>query len=524
MAWQQGPFRFMSFKEWVPDGCRLWIYLLFLLSFQFSNGMYFTAMSQMQGEHSLTMNDVKMMSHALLIGLTMYFPLAFKLKFRFTNRTCIITAAVVLMLCNLVVPYIDNPLMLVVLGFVAGFFRLWGTFECFSTMLPKITPTYNYAVFLSFVFFVVLGVIHVFDALSMQIIYYYDWQHLHSLAVGLLLMVVLLAYVLMRPFRPMPKMPLLGIDWLGMVLWSVFILSLIFVAQYGYQLDWFHSPYIRVAMGVAFITLAFNIYRMTYMRHAFLEAAAFRVGNLVNLLIAFLCLAVLLSSKNMLQNVFTGGVLGWDALNLSRLKWFEFFGSLLGAVFSWYALIRLKWSHKLVAFSGFFMILVYVASMYFLVSPSVNIQRLYLPLICCGFGHLAIFISLTVYIQATAPFKNYFQVLCILGFVRTGIGSPIGDAIYQHGMTGLMNVHLSELGSLLNISLLPSSDALRHIGTAAMASVVQQLYGYTFIFGVCVLILIAGSHYKRGVKKPIPKLRFLYRLMSKRIGSSASRS
>ncbi|MBR2034487.1 MAG: hypothetical protein IJ984_00390, partial [Prevotella sp.] len=97
MAWQQGPFRFMSFKEWVPDGCRLWIYLLFLLSFQFSNGMYFTAMSQMQGEHSLTMNDVKMMSHAMLIGLTMYFPLAFKLKFRFTNRTCIITAAVVLM-------------------------------------------------------------------------------------------------------------------------------------------------------------------------------------------------------------------------------------------------------------------------------------------------------------------------------------------------------------------------------------------------------------------------------------------
>ncbi|MBQ8441965.1 MAG: hypothetical protein IJX29_01240, partial [Bacteroides sp.] len=442
MAWQQGPFRFMNFKEWVPDKYRFWVYILFLCAFQFSNGMYFTAMSQMQGEHSITMNDVKMMSHAVLIGLTLYFPLAFRLKFCFTNRTSLMIAATGLGVCNLVVPYIDQPFLLVVLGFIAGFFRLYGTFECFSNILPKITPTYNYPVFLTFVFFVVLGVIHVFDAISIQLIYYYDWQHLHVLAIGLLLTVILLAGVLMRPFRPMPKMPLLGIDWLGMVLWAIFILSLIFVVQYGHQLDWFHSMYIRMAMGAACLSLGFNIGRMTYIRHPFLEAAAFRVNNLTNLLIAFLCLAILLASKNVLQNTYTGAVLHWDALTLGRLKWFEFFGSAIGAVFSMYALIRLKWSHKLIVFVGFFMILMYVAFMYFIVTPYTDIEKLYLPLMCCGFGHLAIFITLTVYIQATAPFKNYFQVLCILGFIRTGIGSPIGDALYQHGMNGLMNKYL----------------------------------------------------------------------------------
>ncbi|MDR0507427.1 MAG: hypothetical protein LBH32_11545 [Dysgonamonadaceae bacterium] len=44
---QQQNFRFMSFKESVPDPLRFWIYILFLVAFQFSNGMYFTAMSQM---------------------------------------------------------------------------------------------------------------------------------------------------------------------------------------------------------------------------------------------------------------------------------------------------------------------------------------------------------------------------------------------------------------------------------------------------------------------------------------------
>lgn len=516
MAWQQGPFRFMTFKEWVPDKYRFWVYILFLVAFQFSNGMYFTAMSQMQGEMSITMNDVKMMSHAVLIGLTLYFPLAFRLKFCFTNRASLIIAATGLAVCNLIVPYIDQPFLLVVLGFVAGFFRLYGTFECFSNILPKITPTYNYPVFLSFVFFVVLGVIHVFDAISMQIIYYYDWQHLHMLAIGLLLIVILLASILMRPFRAMPKMPLFGIDWLGMILWAIFILSAIFVVQYGYQLDWFHSPYIRIAMGATCISLGFNIARMNYIRHPFLEIAAFRVNNLTHLLLAFLFLAILLASKNTLQNTYTGGVLHWDALNLSKLKWFEFLGSLLGAGFSWYALIRLKWSHKLITFIGFAMILIYVASMYFLVTPYTNIEKLYLPLMCCGFGHLAIFIALTVYIQATAPFKNYFQVLCILGFVRTGIGSPIGDAIYQQGITGLMNKHLAEIGNQVNIGLLNSMEQLGHIGTEAMVSTIRELYGYTFIFGIGVLVLLAGSRFKKHVKKPIPSLRLLYTLLSKK--------
>ncbi|MCI5716033.1 MAG: hypothetical protein MR279_05400 [Bacteroidales bacterium] len=501
MAWQEEPFRFLNFKECLPDKLRFWVYLLFLFVFQFSNGMYFTAMSQMQGEQSISINDVKMMSHAVLIGLTLYFPLAFRLKFRFTNRTSLIIAATGLLICNLLVPHIDKPFILVIIGFVAGFFRLYGTFECFSNILPKITPTYNYPVFLSFVFFVVLGVIHLFDALSMQIIYFFDWKQLHNLAVGLLLVVIVSAFLLMRPFRAEAKMPLLGIDFLGMLLWAIFILSLIFVVQYGNTLDWFHSPYIRVATGSAFVSLGFNIARINYIRHPFLEAAAFKVNNLGSLLIAFLCLAILLTSKNTLQNTFTASILHLDTLNLSKLKYFEFFGSVLGAVFSWFTLVRLKWSHKLVTFAGFSMILVYVFSMCFLVSPQTNMEKLYLPLMCCSFGHLAIFIALTVYVQATAPFKNYFQVLCILGFVRTGIGSPIGDAIYQHGLRQLTDKHLSLIGSNVNLSLIDCSNVFGTMATEALAAAIRELYGYTFVFGVVVLLLLSASGFKKDVKK-----------------------
>ncbi|MEE0991462.1 MAG: hypothetical protein UH542_00505 [Bacteroidales bacterium] len=503
MSWEEGPFRFMSFKEWVPDKYRFAIYIILLLFFQFSNGMYFSAMAQMQGDKSITLNDVKMFSHAVLIGLTMFFPLAFRLKFYLTNKTCLMIAAIILTICNIIVPFIEQPFILILIGFIAGFFRLFGTFECFSSMLPKITPTHNYATFLSFVFFIVLGVIHLFDVLCIQIIYYYDWKYIHLLAIGLMLIVLLIAHVCMQDFRAMPKMPLYGIDWLGMILWSIFILSLIFIFQYGNQLEWFESNYIRIATGATLLSLGFNLARMFHIRHPFIEPAAFKVRNLTNLLLTFLFLGILLASKNTLQNIFTGAVLHIDQLNTCKLKIAEFIGATIGSLFTWFALVRLKWSHKQLTFTGFVMIAIYVLSMYFLINLQTGIEQLYFPLICCSFGHLAIFISLTVYIQASAPFKNYFQVLCILGFVRTGIASPIGDAIYQHGLTNLTNIHLEQINSIIPID--------------ALLSAIQQLYGYTFIFCISILIILATTRFKKDVKKPIVGIKYIYKLTKDKI-------
>ncbi|GHT72619.1 EmrB/QacA family drug resistance transporter [Bacteroidia bacterium] len=466
------PFRFMSFQEFVPDSLRFWIYMLFLICFQFSNGMYFCAMSQMSGSLSLTPDDVRMMGNAVLVGLTMYFPLAFRLKFRFTNRTCLVIAASVLIAINLIVPHVQSFPVLVVLCFVAGFFRLFGTFECFSSVLPKIAPTHNYAVFLSFVFFVVLGLIHVFDIAASYIMYYYSWHYIHYFAIGLLLVVVLGAFVLMKPFRPMPKMLLYSVDWLGMVLWSIFILSAIFVTQYGEQMDWFHSPYIRAATGISLLALAANLLRIRHIRHPFIELNAFNTRNLLNLLVLFLFLDILLSSQQVLQNTFTDAVLHFDQLNTVNLYWFDLTGMLIGALFSWYALTQLKWHHKLVTFVGISFIVLYVIQMYWLITPYTNIEKLYLPLVCCGFGHVVVFIALTVYAQATAPFKNYFQVLCVLGLIRTGIGAPFGDAIYTRALEAEIITHSSLVVAL------------------------RELFGWSIVLGTLVLIIIAVSRFK----------------------------
>ena len=48
--------------------------------------------------------------------------------------------------------------------------------------------------------------------------------------------------------------------------------------------------------------------------------------------------------------------------------------------------------------------------------------------------------GMCAFAQATANFTYYFQILCLLGFIRTGVGAPIGDVVYSTALTGLMNL------------------------------------------------------------------------------------
>jgi hypothetical protein len=287
----------------------------------------------------------------------------------------------------------------------------------------------------------------------------------------------------------MPKTPLYGVDWLGMALWSIFIFSAIFVVQYGEQMDWFHSPYVRAAAGISLLALAANLLRMMHIRHPFIEPAAFKTRNLSNLLLLFLFLEILLSAQQVLQNTFTASVLQIDQLNSLNFSWFYMLGMLFGALFSWYSLSKLKWHHKSVCFVGMALIVLYIMQMYLLITPYTEMATLYLPLVCCGFGHVTVFISLTVYAQATAPFKNYFQVLCILGLIRTGIGAPLGDAIYARALEAEISIHLS------------------------MEVALRELFGLSIVFGVFVLMIIAASRFKTHIGKLIPTPAQMYWVM-----------
>ena len=160
-------------------------------------------------------------------------------------------------------------------------------------------------------------------------------------------------------------------------------------------------------------------------------------------------------------------------------------------------------------------VVLYNVCMIGILSPDINIGKLWLPVFLLGFGHVGVFIALTVYAQAYCNFKYYFQVLCLLGFIRTGIGDTIGVSIWNHALDGCMRVYLAAIGSVADFSGGQAFGSLADmISTEALLCSLRELYGWAVIFGVALLVAILCSHFER-LRNPYPTLRQSYAILSR---------
>lgn len=233
MAGPNIPTRVMMFRDFVPDKLRVFLCLFLALSFQFSGGIYLSSVSQMVGSLALMQEDIMMAGYASFVGMTIIFPILFRLKFRFTTRSILLFIYPALITCNFITMHTDSLPVLVLVCFIAGMLRMWGTFEALSNVQLSITPTRDFAVFFPVVYLIVLGSIQLSGLLTVYLGYWADWRYMHWCIMGLLFVGWGIVAALTHHFRFMKPMPLFGIDWLGGVLWAIFLLSTIFVFEYG---------------------------------------------------------------------------------------------------------------------------------------------------------------------------------------------------------------------------------------------------------------------------------------------------
>ena len=216
----QGPFRVPSFNGFIPRRLQPWIYLLFAFTFLMSGGIYGGAMSQVMGEYSLMREDVLMIIMFNVVGVAMPFPFLFKMKFHFTNRQLLLNAALVVAACNFLIMWTDSVPLMCILAYIAGFFKLCGTFECMSTIQLWMTSKRDFTIFFPLLYCIVLGNMFLSPWITEHLIYIYqDWRIINWAMTGALLLVAHIVYVTTHDFRFMKPLPFISLDYLGCILW-----------------------------------------------------------------------------------------------------------------------------------------------------------------------------------------------------------------------------------------------------------------------------------------------------------------
>ena len=496
----QGPFDIPDVPNFVPRRLKPWLFIFFVIIIQFSGGVYLAAASDMVGTTALMQEDILMAGYASLIGLAINFAVMFRIKFRFSNRTQLLVAGIVLIAANLICANTESVPVLVITCFIAGWFRMQATLACNSTIQLWLTPVRDMAVFFCYVYILVDSVIQLSGIATIYTAFFSQWEYMHWIMIGLLALMMILVMLLVKPVRGPMFIPLLGIDWIGAILWAGFMMCFTFICVYGNYFDWWDSGEIRAAALLGLVCMMINLWRASFLHHPYISFRAMRNRNVIRATIIYLVFFTLIATEHVFEHTYAANILGFDETNLIDLNWYVFAGIVIGCGFTYLTFALRKWRYKTMTAIAFSLAIVYLAYFYFFIDYGVEKEMLFLPLFFRGAAAVIIsIVFLTSIVQSGLPFQVFPQALTINGFTGAVMGATLGPAIIGEFLRHIMAKNASLLGSAItdfnpDTAHVPLGQLYGLVQTQALVVSMKEIYGWLLIIAIFSLMIILVSY------------------------------
>ena len=513
------PFSMPMFRSFVPGRVRPWMYVFIAFTFQFSGGLYLGTLNQMMGETALMREDLLMCLYANLAGMAIYFPLLFRMKFRFTNKTLLCAAATGVLLCNLLAPHITFLPLLWLVCFIEGMCKIQGTFECMSNIQLWMSPTRDFTVFFPVLHIIILGSMQLSDILATSLMYYYHWDYMQLFICGVMMVDLLLLTVCTRHFRMFKKLPLYGADWLGAVLWALLLLEVAYLFNYGEWYDWWDSPVIRRLGGAAVVTLALCVWRMFTIRHPFYEPKMWAYRHLLPVLILITLVEMFLATEHVLEEVWLGEVMHYGAMTSVRLDWPALVGVLAGCLFSYWWMHVRRFNYLRLVIVGLGGIVGYLLLSYFLVSSDIHLSRFHLPVFCRGFAYAVLSVTFMTRLEEIMSFEHFFQALSVFNMLHMVMGGVVGAAIYTRALSCFMPDNIARYGAAIDgvAAGRVAAGLSEHMGALVQWVTevsIKQVYGWTAYACIFFLLFLLYDAPTRRELKQMPSWRKIRQLLA----------
>lgn len=496
----QGPFDIPDVPDFVPRRLKPWLFIFFVLIIQFSGSVYLAAASDMVGTTALMQEDILMAGYASLIGMSINFCVMFRVKFRFSNRTQLLAAAMVLLAANFICANTSSVPLLVATCFIAGWFRMQATLVCNSTIQLWITPGRDMSVFFCYVYILVDSVIQLSGIATIYTAFNLEWEYMQWIMCGLLTLLMIMVLILVRPVRGPMFIPLLGIDWIGALLWAGFMMCFTFICVYGNFYDWWDAVEIKGAAMLGALFLAINLWRATFLHHPYITFRAMTNRTVIRATAIYLVFFTLLATEHVFEHSYAANVLGFDETNLIDLNWYVFAGIIVGCAITYFTFALRKWRYKTMTAIAFALAIVYLAYFYFIIDYGVEKEMLFIPLFFRGAASVIIsIVFLTSIVQSGLPFQVFPQALTINGFTGAVMGAALGPAVIGELLRHIMAkntalISSSMTGSRFDLLHMPFDQLYGMVQLQALVVSMKEIYGLLLIIAIISLLVILVSY------------------------------
>lgn len=523
----QGPFDIPDVPDFIPRRLKPWLFILFVLIIQFSGGIYLAAASDMVGTTGLMQEDILMAGYAILVGMSINFAVMFRLKFRFSNRIGLLICCSALIVANFVCAVTDSVPVLVCACFLAGWFRMWATLVCNSTIQLWLTPVRDMSIFFCYVYLVVDSVIQLSGIFTVYTAFYSQWEYMQWIMIALLAFMMLLVLALVRPVKGPMQIPLLGIDWIGSGLWSVFMLCFTFVCVYGNFYDWWEAEEIVGATVLGMACLAVNLWRATFLHHPYISFTALTNHNVLRASLIYLVFFTLLGTEHVFEHSYAAAVLGFDETNMIDLNWYVLVGIIAGCLFTYLTFALRRWRYRTMTAIGFFLAALYLAWFYFMIDYGVEKEMLFIPLAARGAASVIIsIVFLTSILQGGMHFFVFPQALTINGFTGAVMGAALGPALIGEFLCHCLEKNTAFFGTEITeatpgVSSVPFGELYGAVRLQALVVSMKEIYGWLLIAALVSLLVIIVGYGPVRPSAVFPKWRTIRKLLRRSVGSTS---
>jgi hypothetical protein len=517
------------FKDFVPYSIRVGLFLLFAIIFQFANVTYVNLMGDIVGARQFYVEDISFLSTVSSIGVAIVFPILFRIKFRFTSQQILgICSAALLVLMGLSMKVETMPSLLFCAFFI-GVFKMIGTFETLVSIQLIITPKKDYGIFFTVAMALILLCNQISGILAVSLSDSFNWQHIYVFEMALLSLQLALILVLLRPFRLGKKLPLYGIDWWGILHWTIFLFALSYLFVYGQLLDWFSSIKIILCTLISVLWGILLLFRTLTLKRPLISPAVFRLPNVSAAIVLVLLGQIFLNTTGNILSPITSSVMHLDDLHVAALNWWIAAGILAGGLFCYCWFTHLNYSFRYLFAISFLALTLHHALLYFSFGYNVGEQQLYLPYALKGFGNIILFAAAGKYMTIGVPLQIFAQMLSYMALFRNALGnvimgSWIGNKTYQ-----LSQDYLQKMASRMDASVtapymkklsesyikngLDSGQAARMASKAlffrvkneALLLSAKELFGWITVLGILVLFgLVFFYHFASPYVRSVP--------------------
>lgn len=493
MSWNNNqPFSIPQIR-FIPEKVKPWLLILFILVFNCTGGVYLAAVSDMVGSTQLLQEDIMMAGYASLVGMALFFAIMFRLKWAVRPKTTLGSCILVLLAANVICMHTASVPVLVGVSLVAGFFRMWAIYECNSTIQLWITPKRDMSIWFCYIYLIVNSTIQLTGIAALSFSVWASWHYMYWFIIGALLVIYLIVTICYKGIRIMPRLPLLGIDWIGMLLWGATAMSVLFICVYGEHYDWWQSEHIWFATVLGVVSLGLNLWRATFLRHPYISLTIFKMPIVPICVGIILVMDLLLAPSHIVEHALMESVLGYDHLNTLTLNWVSILGVVIGILFTWQTFARRKWSYQRMLVIAFSCFAFYLAYFYFRIDYNLPKEALYLPVFVRSAGYVMVAVMMLT-ANARLPFPyTFLHGLSFQNMFSAALAGPIGNAIVGRVLKMVMARNSMLLGERmdnvgLSTSHTPFGELYGMVQVQSLLESMKEIYGWLLLIAIVCLI------------------------------------